>query len=65
MSDEDIFYDTDCLSCFISINDVSILKILFKKIIIPHEVYREFSRIPILNLPGLKKPENSCTIMLK
>ena len=48
MSDEDIFYDTDCLSCFISINDVSILKILFKKIIIPHEVYREFSRIPIL-----------------
>ena len=27
MSDEDIFYDTDCLSCFISINDVSILNL--------------------------------------
>ncbi len=48
MSDENIFYDTDCLSCFISIDDVSILKKLFKKIIIPDEVYTEFSRIPIL-----------------
>lgn len=26
MSRKDIFYDTDCLSCFISIDDVSILK---------------------------------------
>lgn len=25
MSDKEIFYDTDCLSCFISINDVTIL----------------------------------------
>lgn len=31
MSEKDIFYDTDCLSCFISIDDVSILKQLFKK----------------------------------
>ena len=43
-----IFYDTDCLSCFISINDVSILKILFDKVIIPYEVYNEFSRVRIL-----------------
>ena len=35
---KNIFYDTDCLSCFISINDVSILKKLFDKVIIPNEV---------------------------
>lgn len=48
MIEKDIFYDTDCLSCFVSIDEVSILKKLFKKIIIPHEVYAEFSRVPIL-----------------
>lgn len=47
MSD-DVFYDTDCLSCFVSIGDVLILKELFKKIFIPYEVYREFSRVYIL-----------------
>ena len=45
---KDIFYDTDCLSCFISINDVSILKELFDKVIIPYEVYDEFSKVAIL-----------------
>ena len=45
MSEKEIFYDTDCLSCFISINDVSILKELFEKVIIPYEVYDEFSRV--------------------
>lgn len=48
MSEKDIFYDTDCLSCFISIDDVSILKQLFKKIVIPYEVYKEFSKVPVL-----------------
>ncbi|MBQ8017114.1 MAG: hypothetical protein IJ258_03305 [Methanobrevibacter sp.] len=48
MSDKEIFYDTDCLSCFISIDDVSILKKLFKKVIIPYEVYDEFSCVAIL-----------------
>lgn len=48
MSNKEIFYDTDCLSCFISINDVSILKELFDKVIIPYEVYEEFSRVFIL-----------------
>lgn len=48
MSRKDIFYDTDCLSCFISIDDVSILKELFDKVIIPYEVYDEFSRVTIL-----------------
>ena len=45
---KDIFYDTDCLSCFISINDVSILKELFDKVIIPYEVYYEFTKVAIL-----------------
>lgn len=40
-----IFYDTDCLSCFISINDVSVLKELFDKVIIPYEVYEEFRKV--------------------
>lgn len=48
MTHKPIFYDTDCLSCFISINDVSILKKLFKKVIIPYEVYDEFSKVFIL-----------------
>lgn len=48
MSDKEIFYDTDCLSCFISINDVTILKEMFEKVIIPYEVYEEFSRVIIL-----------------
>ena len=48
MSNNDIFYDTDCLSCFISIDDVTVLKKLFDKVIIPHEVYDEFSKIFIL-----------------
>lgn len=48
MKEKEIFYDTDCLSCFISINDVTILKKLFEKVIIPQEAYDEFSRIPRL-----------------
>ncbi|MBQ6099688.1 MAG: nucleic acid-binding protein [Methanobrevibacter sp.] len=48
MSDKEIFYDTDCLSSFISINDVTILKEMFEKVIIPYEVYEEFSRVIIL-----------------
>ena len=48
MSDKDIFYDADCISCFISIDDISILRELFEKVIIPYEVYIELSRIPIL-----------------
>ena len=43
MSNKDIFYDTDCLSCFVSIDDVAILKQMFDKVIIPYEVYDEFS----------------------
>ena len=36
------FYDTDCLSCFITINDTLILEELFDKIYLPFEVYDEF-----------------------
>ena len=48
MRDKEIFYDTDCLSCFLSIDDVTILKELFEKVVIPYEVYEEFSRVAIL-----------------
>lgn len=48
MSNKDIFYDTDCLSCFVSIDDVAILKQMFNKVIIPYEVYDEFSEVAIL-----------------
>ncbi len=48
MRDKEIFYDTDCLSCFVSIDDVTILKKLFEKVIVPYEVYDEFSRVAIL-----------------
>ena len=48
MSEKEIFYDTDCLSCFISIDDVSILKELFEKVIIPYEVYEEFFQVFVL-----------------
>lgn len=41
-----IFYDTDCLSCFISINDTSIIEKLFKEIYIPKQVYDEFAAEP-------------------
>lgn len=39
-----IFYDTDVLSCFLVIHDVSILKELFDKIIIPYDVFVELKR---------------------
>ena len=45
---EEIFYDTDCLSCFVSIDDVTILKKLFEKVVVPYEVYEEFSRVVML-----------------
>ena len=33
-----IFYDTDCLSCFLAVNEYEILQKLFSKIIIPKAV---------------------------
>ena len=39
-----VFYDTDCLSCFIVINDTSVLEKLFDCIYVPFEVYDEFDR---------------------
>ncbi|MDO5843481.1 MAG: nucleic acid-binding protein [Methanobrevibacter ruminantium] len=44
------FYDTDCLSCFIVIDDTSILEEQFKCIYLPYEVYEEFDRSHIQNL---------------
>ena len=44
------FYDTGCLSCFIVIDDTSILEEQFKCIYLPYEVYEEFDRPHIQNL---------------
>ena len=38
------FYDTDCLSCFIAIDDTSLLEEQFECIYLPFEVYDEFDR---------------------
>ena len=46
MHKKPIFYDTDCLSCFIMVNKIWILKKLFQKIIIPQDVYKEFKQPP-------------------
>ncbi|KZX14899.1 hypothetical protein [Methanobrevibacter filiformis] len=43
MKNKPVFYDTDCLACFLVIGDVSILCNLFSKIIIPKPVYEELS----------------------
>lgn len=44
------FYDTDCLSCFIVIDDTSILEEQFERIYLPYEVYEEFDRPHIQDL---------------
>ena len=44
------FYDTDCLSCFIVIDDTSILEEQFECIYLPYEVYEEFDRPHIQKL---------------
>ena len=44
------FYDTDCLSCFIVIDDTSILEEQFECIYLPYEVYEEFDRPHIQEL---------------
>lgn len=43
-----VFYDADVLSCFLAIHDVSILKDLFDKIIIPYDVFNELKRASFL-----------------
>lgn len=50
---EDLFFDTDCLSSFLWINDTNILQVLYGgKIIIPDPVYQEMSNPCI---PHIKK----------
>lgn len=36
-----VFYDTDCLECFLFVDATYILEALFSKIIIPEQVYNE------------------------
>lgn len=50
---EDLFFDTDCLSSFLWINDTNILQALYGgKIVIPAPVYQEMSNPCI---PHIKK----------
>jgi len=51
-----IFYDTDCLACFLIIGECSILCEMFSKIIIPRVVYNEFfnESTPIMIKNNLK-----------
>ena len=46
LTKKQIFYDTDCLSSFLEINDWSILEHLFDEIFIPNAVYEEFNSLP-------------------
>ena len=49
----DLFFDTDCLSAFLWINNTSILEILYpNRIILPGPVYTELSNPTI---PQLKR----------
>lgn len=47
----DLFFDTDCLSAFLLINDTNILETLYGgNIVLPDQVYQELSnpRVPHL-----------------
>lgn len=46
MTRKQIFYDTDCLSSFLEINDWSVLEHLFDEITIPNAVFEEFTSLP-------------------
>ena len=50
-----IFYDTDCLSCFITVNKTWILRKIYEKIIIPKEVYKEFKKAPKNHIKEIDK----------
>ena len=47
-----VFYDTDCLECFLFVDAGYILEELFSKIIIPEQVYNE---IMVENTPSIVK----------
>ncbi len=48
-----IFFDTDCISSFLCINEENLLKKLYsKRIILPNQVYKELSHS---NIPYLKR----------
>ena len=47
MVDKPIFYDSDVLICFLAINQGSVLKNIFSKVIIPEPVYNELINMAI------------------
>lgn len=42
-----VFYDTDCLECFLFVDAGHILEKLFTKIVIPEQVYMELMIITL------------------
>ena len=50
--DKPVFYDTDCLECFLFVNEGYILEALFSKIVIPEQVY---DKIMVLNTLSIVK----------
>lgn len=50
LTKKQIFYDTDCLSSFLEINDWSILQHLFDEITIPNAVHEDFNSLPSSSL---------------
>lgn len=54
---ENLFFDTDCLSAFLWINDTNVLETLYGgKIILPEPVYQELSNPSI---PHIKRRADS------
>ena len=52
---EPLFFDTDCISAFLWVNNESILSKLFPgRVIIPKEVYDELSHPGVNRVKGLK-----------
>lgn len=52
---EPLFFDTDCISAFLWVDNESILSKLFPgRIIIPKEVYSELSHPSVNHVKGLK-----------
>ena len=50
--DKPVFYDTDCLECFLFVDAGHILEKLFSNIIIPEQVYNELMDV---NTPSVVK----------
>lgn len=57
-----VFYDTDCLECFLFVDAGHILEKLFTKIVIPEQVYAELmdDNTPPIVKTNFKKLKEGC-----